>query len=182
MHGGDVGAADVILAVDTGMATCGWAVVEPRTGIVLDLGIVTSEPSPTLGKQADRVARMQHQATQLEHVIARHNCGVLAAETLSFPPRGKTNAVAAVCLCWGLLVGLSTSHSIPLHAITPKQWQHAVLASDSKIDYEQVFEALHHYVEGQAHVASKLLRIPKSKRNHVLDAVAVGVYAARNIT
>ncbi len=191
----------MILAVDPGLATCGWAVVEPGTGRVLDLGAILSKPDANLTKQADRIVRLRHQADTLELVIAEHNCGAIAAEALSFNPFGQGQMIASLCLSWGMLVGLSSSWSIPIVDVSPKQWQHAVLGERAaqvvihtnakgkhravkrkpKVEYSEVFDALHVYVEGMSiSVVQKLLAITKGQRNHPLDAVGVGVYASLN--
>lgn len=170
-----------ILAIDIALATCGWSVVEVPTGKVLDLGVVITEPSATLGVQADRVARMQIQAAKLDRVLESHGCSAVVVESLSFAKRGGINAAASVCLSMGVAIGLAAAHAIALYTVQPKQWQHAVLGRKGKVDYDQVETELHAYVEGMGGAAlESLLTIPKGQRNHPLDSVAVGVYAARH--
>lgn len=173
----------MILAVDIGIATCGWAVVRQPTGEVIDLGVIITQPSVDLGIQADRVSRIQLQSVTLHEVIIRHCCRAMAVESLSFPRAGGVTAAASVCLSMGSCIALATAHAIRLYTVPPKTWQHAVSDSKGKVDYAGVLAKLHSYVENSGgFAAAQLLCIPRSRRSHPLDAVAVGVYAARNFS
>lgn len=167
----------MILAVDPGLATCGWAVVDSRARVV-DLGVVLSKPNARLGKNDDRVVRARAQATALELVLAEHNCGVLAAEAMSFPRRVQVAAVQSICLSWGVLVGLASSWEIPIAAVQPKAWEHAVVATEGKVDYEAVSLAIVDYVARFPGPIGKLGAISKGARNHAIDAVGIGLYTA----
>ncbi len=165
----------MILALDPGLGTLGYAVVTPKTARVRELGTLTSEPTPGVIDSTDRARRAVRQAATLYEIGRRHRCTAIAAEAMSFggPPKARHAMAIALCLSWGAIAGLAAALDIDLLEVTPKSWQHAILPGVTKIDYDAVFAALSAFV-GEA----ELNAIPASLRNHALDAVGVGVYAA----
>ncbi len=168
----------MILAVDPGLATCGWALVRPHTGRVVSLGVLTSSPAEGVDEWTDRARRISDQAGFLADLCKRHGVRTIAAEAISCggPPSARFSMGTSLCLSWGVLVGIACSMRIDLDEVTPKQWQHAVCPDVVKIEYELVFAQLTRFVEGQA--AQALWSIKPKLRNHALDAVGVGVFAA----
>lgn len=167
----------MILAIDPGLATCGWALVAAHTGRVHDLGVLITKSNSKLGKGIDRVARLEWQ-TQKLYDLVNGDWGVrsIAAEAMSFP-RGRTAAIVSLCLSWGAIVGLAMSRSLPIRQIQPKRWRSAVVpGSVGETGYDAVFAALSEFVDEQA--AESLAKIKPGDRTHALDAVGVGVYAA----
>jgi hypothetical protein len=174
----------VIIAVDPGLATFGYAVVDER-GVVHDLGVVTSESNAKkLGKHRDRRERLRVQARALDAVLRQwRERGTLAlvAEEMSFK-RGKLTQIVSMALSWGDLVGLAVAHGATDRAVPPKTWQRALFEPDelaamgTSIDYTRVEAKLSQYATEQCR--DKLAAIARSKRNHALDAIGVGVYAA----
>lgn len=161
----------MILAVDPGIASCGWAVVRPRTGRVLDLGVLTSSPSGA-DKSTDRARRIARMADALADVVEAYDCDVIAAEQMLF--HGKINAVVSQLLPWGALLGLAAAMDMDVIEVPAKTWQAALLGR--VVPYDQVADSLRAFVASQAEI--KLLSIAKSERTHALDAVGVGLYAA----
>lgn len=171
----------MILAVDPGLATLGWALVEPGTGKLADLGVVIAKAAVAAhgGVQRDRIARLIAQSGILGELVKRHDCSVIAIEAMSFPPRAQVAAIASICLSWGALVGIAAVWGCSVVDVAPKTWQHAVLNLKGKVDYDAVFAALSSYVLTTSPTChAKLEAIPKGHRNHALDAIGVGVYAA----
>jgi len=166
----------VILAVDPGLATCGWAVVRPGTARVIALGVITTERDADIGKNTDRLQRTAHQASVLADLVEEHDVDVIAAEALSFPPKARVAGVSSLCLSWGVLAGISRSCGTELIEVPPKQWQHAVMPGVERIDYAMLFVKLTRFAESQG--AARLLAINKGDRSHALDAMGVGIYAA----
>lgn len=161
----------MILAVDPGIASCGWAVVRPKTGRVVDLGVVISEPG--VGeKSTDRARRITRLADKLADVIEDHDCDAIAAEQMLF--HGKINAVVSQLLPWGALLGLAAALDLDVLEVPAKVWQPAVLGR--VVPYDELADKLRAFVASQ--VELKLLAIARSKRTHALDAVGVGLYAA----
>lgn len=170
----------MILAVDPGLRTWGWAIVVPRIGRVVacDARLQLIDSGATT--HADRQRRAALQADVLATLISRHSVTSIAAEEMSFAPRGSAASKIGIGLSWGVLVGLAASSGLPLRAIPPKTWQRAIVPAGpgekrtAAIDYNAVYTALADYVDCDLLLAS----VPKSQRNHALDACGVGVYAA----
>lgn len=163
------------LGVDTGIATCGWAVVDPSTRLV-DFGVLIA-PKGNDDAQRDRIVRARLQSEQLFSVIAERNVDLIVGEGLSFGFGPRPNAIAGVCLSWGVLVGLATATNCDLLDLPPKVWQHRVQAHDGKVDYDAVAAEVEGYIRGQG-LGTKLETIIPSNRNHAFDAVAIATYAA----
>lgn len=171
----------MILAVDTGIATCGWSVVEVGNGKLADIGYETTKPDDKNGVQHGRIVRTQVIAKALIAAAARHDIGAIAGESLSFGFGNRASGIASVSLAWGVLCALAVMWGVPIVDVSPKQWQCAVVGREGKVVYSEVEQALHSYVEGQsARVLEQLLAIPTKQRNHALDAVGIGVYASMN--
>lgn len=167
----------MILAVDIGTASCGWAVVRPRTGRVLDLGVIMQPRNPELGVHEDRRRRIREQAAVLSRVANEHDCSAIAAEEMSFggPPRARLSMGVSQALCWGSLSTIAELLELQELAIPPKTWQRAIVPeSGKKVDYDVVFARLVAFVGDLA----ALHTIAESHRNHALDAVGIGVYTA----
>lgn len=165
----------MILSIDPGM-TCGWAVVRPRTGSVVDVGLLESDRDPAPPKSADFGRRVAGQGRELRAVIARHGCTAIACEQALY--HGPTNAVVPQVLGWGLVIGLAVELELELYEVTAKDWQRAMLdvGEEERVDYDLVVKQLAKFVAGQ--VADVIAAIAPSKRGHVYDAVGVGVYTA----
>ena len=76
-----------------------------------------------------------------------------------------------------MLAALAVSLGAALLEVTPKQWQHAIdPEADGAIDYAAIERRLTTFVHGQ--VAEQLAAIKRGDRNHAIDAVAIGLFAA----
>jgi hypothetical protein len=163
----------VILAVDPGL-TCGWAVVRPRTGRVVDVGLLEPPIDHGPARSTDRARRVAAQGRELVAVIERHGCTAIAAEAMLC--HGTTNAVVPQVLCWGDLIGIAVARGLALYEVVAKDWQHAILECEGKVDYDLVAKHIAAFVAHQ--VGEQLAAIAPSKRTHVYDAIGVGLYAA----
>jgi Holliday junction resolvasome RuvABC endonuclease subunit len=160
----------VILAVDGGIANCGWSVIGPK-GRVVDLGVFLSEPTEGVEKSTDRARRIRDLTKTLVDVIRAHGCTAIAAEQMLF--HGKLNAVISQLLPWGSVLGIAECLDLYLYEVPAKTWQKAMLGR--KVSYELLEKKLAKFVSGQAE--SKLWAIPPKKRTHALDSVGVGLFA-----
>ena len=171
----------VILAIDGGLATFGWAIVAPGAGSVIACGVLIQKPDPNLGVLADRKRRASNQADLIARLLVDHRITTVAVEEMSFAPRSSANAKIGIGLSWGLVLGAAHAQGARHVVIPPKTWQRAIVpaavgeSDRAAIGYELVYAALATYVD---HQATGLDRIAKSQRNHALDAVGIGVYAA----
>jgi hypothetical protein len=170
----------VILAIDPGLATCGWAVVVPSTGEILELGAIITPPIQGLDEWTDRMRRLDGQAEVLQSVARRHACTLIAAEEASLggPPRARLAMAIALCSSWGHIVGLSRALKSSLLAVPPKVWQHAIQPDCRKIDYEKMFRAMSEHIAMSPIPAGQLRAITARDRNHALDACGIGILAA----
>lgn len=168
----------MILAIDPGLATCGWAVVTPRTGRVLALGVLLSQPDAKLDESTDRARRASVQAIALRQVARSTGCTTIAAEAMSFggPPNARFAMAVSLGLSWGVIAGLAVATGAELLEIPPKRWQHAIDPEATTIDYEVVFRKLSEFVAGAA--STQLAAIKERHRNHAIDACGIGVFAA----
>lgn len=184
----------MILAVDPGSRTCGWAIVAPRTARVAALGTIVLEPDDRLRKTLDRKARAERQADTFRELATAHRITAIAAEapSLGGPPAARLAMAIALYGSWGLLTMLGRERGVPVIEVPPKTWQHAIQpagaselnvgtarARGRSVDYDQLFAELDRFVGEQASQAlADLAAIKVSMRNHALDAVGVGVYAS----
>lgn len=171
----------MILAVDPGLGTFGWAVVRPHLGAVVACGVLIAKPDPKLSKHADRERRAEAQAELLVRLARAHAVTMLAAEEMSFAPRGSAAAKIGIGLSWGNLIGIARALELRRVTIPPKTWQRAIVPARSgekksaAIDYACVCRELAVFVDAHA---TGLDRVAESQKNHALDACGIGVVAA----
>lgn len=168
----------MILAVDPGLAKCGWAVVAPGTGAIAELGVIASERDNVLAMSTDRARRADRQVEALLEIVRRHGCDRIAAEgvTLGGSVHVKLAMATGLYLSWGGLTGIARCLGLGLYEVMPKIWQHAVQPGRKKIHYDSLFESMTKHVGPQ--VGAQLLCIAESQRNHALDACGIGMLAA----
>lgn len=160
----------MILAVDPGLASCGWAVVEQTSARVIDFGVITTEPDKAIPKSTDRARRAATLARELDARAALHRCDVISAESMLL--FGNVNAATSQVLCWGALIALAHVHGMGVVEVRAKDWQHAVMPGTKKVSYPKLERALTSFV------GSRIERIEKQLRTHALDAVGIGIYTA----
>jgi len=163
----------VILGIDPGLATFGWAKLSDRAQ-VLELGVLLS---PVKGKTKDHAGRTHRQATTLIDLL--DGCSIVVAEALSFP---RFHAgVASLALSWGVILGACTARGVPVVSVSPQKWQHAAAAqAGGSIQYDVLVKQLelHVRVHAAPRAVAALDAIPVTKRSHALDAVGVALYGA----
>jgi Holliday junction resolvasome RuvABC endonuclease subunit len=104
-----------ILTNDPSITAWGWAVVEPKTGKVIECGAIKTEPSPAklrARKGDDRVRRITDINRVLIEVIKKHNISLILSEL----PHGSQSAVAALMIgiVTGIMQAIGDSLSIPV--------------------------------------------------------------------
>lgn len=171
----------MMLAVDGGTRTLGWAVLHPKRCVVEALGVLIQEHDTTLDDTTCRARRGHRQAQELYAVINEHHVTTIAAEAVSLggPPKARLAMAQALNFCWGVLTTLGALTGCELLEVRPKAWQGAIVpeAGGGKVDYSIVFEKLSAFVKWKG-----LAMIPKAHRNHAIDAAGVGLYAALRAT
>jgi Holliday junction resolvasome RuvABC endonuclease subunit len=166
----------VILGVDPGYASCGWAVITPRTGLPVAIGVIETEQNKRVEKSTDRARRVSEVGRELVAIARQHGCTRIAAEQAL--GHGAAAAVAANLLPWGVLVGIAVTLDIELYEVPAKIWQHAVLPGlgKGKVDYDEL--ARHLLWFAHKHCSEALAAIAKPKRTHAIDGMGVGMFAA----
>jgi Holliday junction resolvasome RuvABC endonuclease subunit len=168
----------MILAIDPGLSSVGWAVVSPGTGRVVDLGTIVTKPDASLRKSTDRARRAHAIAYALRGSAIQHGCTVIAAEAVSIAGGpARFSMATSLGLAWGVIAALTTALGAALYEVTPKEWQHAIAPETTgAIDYPAIEAKLTAFVRD--HAAARLVAIRKSQRNHAIDAVAIGLFVA----
>lgn len=170
----------MILSIDGGLATFGWSIVRPCTGVVVALGEINQPADTRHGINADRERRADVQANELRSIVNDYGVTVIVAEALSLPSKGRTNAVASIMLSAGVVRGVAACHGLAIVTVAAKVWQRGVYGDDGKpVDYTLVEQMLAAYLVGEPR--EQLLAIPRGRRNHPLDSVGVGVYASQRL-
>lgn len=178
----------MILGIDTGMRTLGWSLLDERTCSFLDLGTVETEPldeKVTL----DRARRSSTGA----RVIAEKapGCSLIVVEQMSFPGgkpcrcckrRSGPKQVVPIALSWGVVLGIvAMMNPRPrLLTIAPQRWQRMVQPNAGrKVDYSELARTAAKYIlTKHPRAATSLLTIPKSLREHAIDASMIALAGA----
>jgi Holliday junction resolvasome RuvABC endonuclease subunit len=164
-----------VLGVDVAMATCGYAVVDAsaRPLRVVEIGAIPTERDGAIRVAVDRSRRIGHVGGALAAICARHAVTTIAGEEpLGF---GTVHAVIPQALCWGALSMLATLRDLELVQVVSKDWQEEVSPGLSKLKkanrYPVVEAKLVRYLGAQ------LDDIAETLRTHVIDAVAIALFA-----
>lgn len=166
----------MILAVDPAIATTGWAVIDPskRPISVVDFGVAATEVVEGIAKTVSNARRISEVGRELGIQRDAYQCTTIAAEQmLSF---GSVHAVVPQALCWGVIAHLAEQRGVELLEVVAKEWQEAVTPGLSKLKKEKRYPLVE--AEVSRFVGARLLRIEKDLRTHVVDAIAIGLFAA----
>lgn len=171
----------MILGVDTGIATCGWAKLDEKTCSFVDLGVLIQPPIEGEKVTLDRIRR----SCALGHVLARQapGCDVVAVEALNLGMPGAIGKLM-VGLAWGVVIGVVSmiDPSPSLMTIRPQTWQREVLPHAPKgkpIDYDELATAAGAYIlRNHPRAAKKLEAIDPKHRNHAIDGAMIALCAA----
>lgn len=167
----------MILAIDTGTATLGWALVS-RRGMVHDLGALLLPRDQSKLVHDDYVRRVELQVDTLTALLP--GVTLLVGEALSFARSAK--ATASVSLCWGMLIALTRPRGVPRWSVPPKRWQHALLNTPRSraVDYPVLAQRLRAHVTrtGTPQARSAVAALSAKASSHALDAAGIGIYTA----
>lgn len=168
----------MILAVDPGLAKCGWAIVRPGSGAIVDLGVLALDRENAYDVSTDRIQRAALQSLLFGDLIARHCVTTIIGEavTLGGPVHIKLAMSIGLHLSWGVLTALACDRGLALYEVPPKVWQHAVQPGRKKIHYGDLERDLAKHVGPQ--VGAQLMCIAAAQRNHALDACGIGMLFA----
>ena len=170
----------MILGIDTGLATCGWALLDETTRQFQDLGVIEQPKSPAMNVTLDRAVRTNKQAQVLAGKLV--GCSMIVVEQMSFPPGAGINAAVPIALSWGVVVGLVASMPVRprLLTVSPQKWQRAVQPNAGKrIDYDEIAHTAAQYILSKHPQASMALQLlPKAQQSHAIDAAMIALMGA----
>jgi hypothetical protein len=177
-----VEAGVVILGLDTGTRTCGWAQLDEAKCEFVDLGVVVQpkrdDAARTITLERERRANLQAQ------VIAAKapGCRQIIVEQMSLPRAGGVQAAVSIALSWGIVLGVvATLESRPrLLTIAPQRWQREVMPyAGRQVDYDELAAvAAEHILRRHPRAHAQLMRIPIGQREHALDAAMIALVGA----
>lgn len=165
----------MILGLDTGLATCGWALLDETTCTLTDVGVIVQEKAKGSKIQTSQIDRALVQARELAE--RARSCSTIVVEAMSFPP--GHNATVSIALSYGIAIGISAAMITPprLLTISPQTWQRVVAPDSGKrVDYNAMAVAIERHIEARHPMAARALAlIPMRYRDHALDAAALAL-------
>lgn len=166
----------MILGIDTGIATCGWALLDPKRCSFEDLGVVIQPKLKADTVSIDRARRGNVQAQVLADKAP--GCTLVVVEEMSLGVPGSL-AKLSIGLSWGVILGIvAMMEPRPeLLSIPPKRWQREVMPhTGKKVDYEELARAAAAYILRNHPKAAKALKaIDPSHRQHAIDAAMIAL-------
>lgn len=171
----------MILGIDTGIASCGWALLDEQSCTFLDLGVIVQRKEKRHARTLtlERARRANVQAG----VIAAKapGCSMIVCEQMSLGMPGAM-AKVAIGMSWGIILGVTAmiSPRPKLLTIAPQRWQREVLPSAGKeVDYDELARAAgEHLLQRHPRAAAALQRIPEKDRQHAIDAAMIALCGA----
>lgn len=165
----------LVLGVDPGIATFGWALVElsRRGEKLVEVGVVTTKPSDKRRRvrQSDDLARRAAElGAAVDALLARHSPRAVCAEAMSWPR--NAGSAAKIGVGYGVLVAqVMVGRGLPLVQASPQEVRKALCgkASASKDEMrERVRDRLGCAAFDRAPILASLFE-------HAHDAAAVVV-------
>jgi Holliday junction resolvasome RuvABC endonuclease subunit len=163
-----------VLGLDPGFASTGWALVElhPSGEIhIKSLGLIETEKANKKQKvlaSDDNFKRARELSRAIRYLIYGMDNLILCSESMSFPRNSST--AAKMAMCWGVIADICEEDGLPMLMATPKEIKKAVGSEDSSKDAVQA--ALHRRFGDRFVQALVASRLPKSKHEHPVDALA----------
>lgn len=167
----------IVLGIDPGFASIGWALVDTSAGRLLDLGVIRTKPGAARRKCDDNVTRCEEIASGLSELMSDHvveyvggRVGLVACEAQSWTRNAGSDR--GVAMAWGVISTLAWLHRAPLVQITPQTVKHTLTGkrSASKTEIQTEVGAR---LEGFAELLGGIRA--KGQREHASDAAAVAL-------
>lgn len=166
------------LAIDPGMAACGWAVLEAPSdqhdGVLpIAVGVITTPKMPGIDRSIADARRTSIVGGELARIFAAYGCTEIAAEAwLSY---GSVHAAIPQLLCWGAVLQLAGDVGVTVRSVVAKDWQHAVAPAAKKTSKKHRYKLVVKAMKG--FLAELLEHIEPSLQTHAIDAGGVGIYS-----
>lgn len=165
----------MILGVDTGNRTFGWARFDHAKRRFDGLGALELVHDKSVQKTDDQGDRAITIAGLLVALV--RDCDTVVVERMSFPPGGQV----PIALGFAIAIGVARSqpHAPHVYTVKPQTWQRAVLpTSAKKVDYREISRVVGEYVRKDETSAHALDRLEPRLREHALDAGAIAMMGA----
>jgi len=163
----------VILGIDCGTATFGWALVD-EAGTVCDLGAIVQGVDNNVDKSTDSSRRVANQVDKLREMLSATRATAAVHEAGSYNPRQFKMSVG-LAMSIGAVVGFARTWGIPLFELPPKRWQQAITGKPGKVDYDDVYRRVEQRVALWQPAMDQLSAIKPRHRNHALDAAGIAL-------
>lgn len=166
----------IVLGLDPGFASLGWALVEitSQDERILHVGTIRTAKARTRVLVTDDLHRRgQELARALAALLESYpTVGAICAESWSQPR--NASAAAKVARAWGVIDALAEARALPLLSASPQAIKKAMTgkASASK---EEVIAALDALLDGGMEAALVAGKVNKGQREHAADAVGAVV-------
>lgn len=164
----------VILGLDPGFASLGWALLDasgarPRC---LAAGVIRTKKDgrTSIARCDDNARRLAQIACELDELHKAHRFAIIAAEAQSWTRFAASDRATA--MVWGAIAAVAELFNCPVVQLRPQDVKKQITgdASASKAALET---ACHHRI-GDAEKVLATVK-PDSQRNHAADALAVAL-------
>lgn len=163
----------VVLGLDPGFASFGWAAVQMRGDLLLVLALGAIRTAPATKKRRvratdDNLERAREIAGELAKLCVRFEPIAFAAEAMSFP---RSSSVAAkMAMAWGIVVDRAESSGLPIVQSTPQELKRVVC--DRRDASKDDVAAAVRSAFGPEQIDAALAGIPAGQHEHPIDALA----------
>jgi len=163
----------VILGIDPGFTSLGWALLDfsnarPKC---LGAGVIRTKVNPTMKKCDDNKRRIAWIARQLSMLERRYSFVLIAAEAQSWTRFQKADR--AVAMAWGSIATLGELWAVPILQFSPKEIKQTI-CNDGSASKESVQNELEANVD---EAFNQLSKIRRTQRNHAADALGAAYCA-----
>ncbi len=182
----------LLIGIDPGLASCGWGVISiaPGCDVMRCDGLGVHETKKATKKQhvlatEDNLRRARELTAFLQRLFKTHagdernRVVAICAESMSWPR--NAGASAKIGIAWGVIASCAFTWGIPILQASPQTVKKA-LTGRRDATKEEVEDAVIQRVPraNEATTSAKLLvgaasHIPKTKREHPFDALAVAI-------
>lgn len=170
-------AVPVILGVDTGFSDVGWALVAARASgpDVLDIGLIRTQKASKkrrLLDSEDNIRRGREIAAAFEELSLNPRLAFLAVESQSWPRNSSVSA--KIGHTWGILCSLAHRRGLTVLQYSPQDLKQASTGKKTATKSEMISVAR---ALMSPDLQKALERVPRTKQEHIGDAVCVGATA-----
>ncbi len=170
----------LVLGIDPGFASLGWAIVRFEAGErprVDALGLVRtakSKKKPNVRVSSDNYRRSGELFRALYTIITAHYPDAVCMEGFSAPP--SSSVAAQLGRAFGVITSLTEMHRLPVVEVTPQGIKSFLTGSQSATK-QAVIEAVSKRVDLTLVAVEDKARIPKTKLEHPYDAIGAALAA-----